>query len=261
MREASKTRAVRPPKFYDLYMSGRVLDIGCGDDLCVPHAVPFDQAEGDANDILRHFETESFDCVHSSHCLEHTPDPIHCLKEWWALVKPGAFLVTVVPDEDYYEQGNWPSRFNPDHKCTFRLEGSRSWSPVSYCLPDLVAALPGARILSAKRQLDGYTGEWVLSARKPLTGRIHRKVNAIPAVPGLKARAGDRLARILREAGLRGTLAERLFINVSLMIGNQVDQTPGTALAQIEVVAQKVNEEGNRKAEMVLQNMGADCAA
>jgi hypothetical protein len=33
MREASKTRDIRPSNFADTYMSGRVLDIGAGDDL------------------------------------------------------------------------------------------------------------------------------------------------------------------------------------------------------------------------------------
>jgi hypothetical protein len=69
---------------------------------------------------------------------------------WWALVKPGGYLVIVVPDEDLYEQGMWPSRFNTDHKATFNLGESKSWSPVSYDIEALVQALPRAEIIEAR---------------------------------------------------------------------------------------------------------------
>jgi hypothetical protein len=43
-------------------------------------------------------------------------DPEAALRQWWALVRPGGYLVVVVPHEDLYEQGMWPSAFNSDHK-------------------------------------------------------------------------------------------------------------------------------------------------
>src|SRR5262249_36474782 len=158
--------AVRSHDFYDRFMTGRVLDIGCGDDPCVPHAVHFDKEQGDANEILHYLEPESFDCVHSSHCLEHVYDPVKCLSDWWALVKPGGYLVTVVPDENLYEQGYWPSLFNSDHKSTFRI-GKQTWSPVSYCLPELVSALPNASVLSAELQAHRYIGAKLLKPLRP----------------------------------------------------------------------------------------------
>ena len=42
MDEAAKTKRIRGPEFLEKYFSGNVLDIGCGDDLVVPNAVPFD---------------------------------------------------------------------------------------------------------------------------------------------------------------------------------------------------------------------------
>lgn len=231
MREASKTRLVRPPDFYERFLCGKVLDIGCGDDLCVPHAVPFDKEHGDAGHILAHLREESFDCVHSSHCLEHMAEPVRCLQEWWSLVKPGAYLVVVVPDEDLYEQGHWPSIFNSDHKHTFRLEGSNSWSPVSFCLPDLIAALPGARIVSAQRQMNGYrTGG--------LPGPTRRQ-DGFRGKPGLKRRAFSRGRQILLRLGLIDTFVDQFFVGAAIAAGAPVDQTLGRALAQIEVVAQK----------------------
>jgi SAM-dependent methyltransferase len=239
MREASKTRAVRPDDFYDAFMGGKVLDIGCGDDLCVPHAVPFDQEQGDANDILKHFSIEAFDCVHSSHCLEHVLDPIDCLKDWWSLVKPGGFLITVVPDEDFYEQGNWPSIFNPDHKSTFRLDGASSWSPVSFCLPDLIASLPGAVLLSAKRQVDGYLGGKFLLSKRSSAGYVYRRPARASRFRNLKGKVCNQARRWIIRVGLTDTALDGLVAHMALVTRSPMDQTIGKALAQIEVIAQK----------------------
>jgi SAM-dependent methyltransferase len=142
MREAGKMRTFRPESFYKTSIGGQVLDIRRGDDLCVPHAMPFDKEQGEANDILNYFEAESFDCVHSFHYLEHMFDPRKSLGDWWKLVKPGGFLSTVVPDEDLYEQGNWPSLFNVDHKSTFRISRDSSWTPASYNLTAFFLGVP-----------------------------------------------------------------------------------------------------------------------
>jgi SAM-dependent methyltransferase len=215
-------------------MSGTVLDIGCGDDLCVRHAVAFDQQHGDANHVQEHFQPETFDCVHSSHCLEHMQDPVDCLRQWWSLVKPGAFLVTVVPDEDFYEQGYWPSLFNPYHKHTFRLEGSSSWSPVSFCLPGLIAALPAAKVLSARRQLDGYNKCYTVGFRSVKT------LSTMPChVPAVKHKVFGLGREVLLRTGLIDTLIDRLFVRAAIAAGAPIDQTLGKALAQLEVIAQK----------------------
>src|SRR5437660_6896423 len=110
--EARKTNALRGPAFIERYLSGRVIDIGAGNDLVAPHAERFDIDDGDANLITRHRAAGAYDAVHSSHCLEHMHDPAAALAEWWALVKPGGYLIVVVPHEDLYEQGIWPSIFN-----------------------------------------------------------------------------------------------------------------------------------------------------
>ena len=58
-------------------------------------------------------------------------DPRKTILDWWKLVKPGGYLFVVVPDEDLYEQGVFPSRFNNDHKATFTIAKAKSWSPNS----------------------------------------------------------------------------------------------------------------------------------
>lgn len=228
MNETSKTRAVRPHNFDQLYLQGRVIDIGCGDDLVCEWAERFDVEDGDANDILSHRALESYDAVHSSHCLEHMHDPVAALAQWWSLVKPGGFLILVVPDEDLYEQGCWPSQFNSDHKWTFRLDKKSSWSPVSHEIRSLVATLPNAKTLGAEIHDHGY--DYTLQAkcgdpvREPtwLIGKMNRKI---------------------RKANIRESAKVRLWRAVDKYARYRnvlVDQTMRDALAQIQVIAQKV---------------------
>ena len=168
MFEATKTRSIRGDVFERKYFSGSVLDIGCGPDIVVPHARPFDIEHGDANLVLNYLPPESFDCVHSSHCLEHMRDPPRALAQWWALVRPGGYLIIVVPDEDLYEQGIWPSAFNSDHKATFRLDRPSSWSPVSHDLRALVAALPSSEVIECSIQDQGYDRKLMRNVRPGL---------------------------------------------------------------------------------------------
>ena len=132
-------------------LTGSGIDIGCGPDPVTPDCATFDVEDGDANEITR-FVSKQFDFVYSSHCLEHMRDPRAALLQWWALVKPGGHLFFLVPDEDLYEQGVFPSRFNGDHKSTFTISKTSSWSPVSVNVLDLVAALPGGKLVSIALQ-------------------------------------------------------------------------------------------------------------
>src|SRR5271163_813277 len=111
-------------------IKGSGIDIGCGPDPITPEVRKFDKADGDANRISD-FVREQFDFVFSSHCLEHMDDPRKAVIEWWKLVKPGGHLYFLVPDEDLYEQGVFPSRFNAGHTATFTISKARSWSPAS----------------------------------------------------------------------------------------------------------------------------------
>ena len=224
MNEASKTRAARDNSFYSRYMNDSVLDIGCGPDLVVPQATPFDQEDGDANEILRYFKPESFSCVHSSHCLEHMKDPRKSISDWWTLVKPGGYLVTVVPDEELYEQGYWPSLFNTDHKSMFRVAGVSEHPEVSFNVKDLIGLLPGATLVSVQRQNEDYCHWKALVPFRPLG-----PVRAI----------FSRLRYWFLRKGLIDSPFDRVVVRTARLINVPVDQTLGKALAQIEVVAQK----------------------
>lgn len=53
-------------------------------------------------------------------------------------------------DEDLYEQGVFPSRFNGDHKWTWTMHNRVSWSPKSMNVFDLLSVLDDCEILSVE---------------------------------------------------------------------------------------------------------------
>lgn len=154
MDEATKTKLFYPELFRD-FVKGDTLDIGAGQDPVSWGAVVFDKPQGNAENIFEHFQLESFDSVFSSHCLEHINEPMLVIRDWFALVKPGGHLFVIVPDEDLYEQGHFPSIFNNDHKSTFTISKSVSWSSKSVNLLEIAQNLNG-EIAYLKQQSDGY---------------------------------------------------------------------------------------------------------
>ena len=138
--------------FRERVFIGRGIDIGCGKDVLnkkvfkkITLVEPFDLEDGDAQYINRYKPENSCDFVYSSNCLEHMNDPVVALKNWFALVKQGGYLVFTVPDEDLYEQSTFPSRFNPDHKWTFTVFKENSWSSKSINLVDLLKHLQNSK--------------------------------------------------------------------------------------------------------------------
>lgn len=223
MNEASKTNLVRGPGFAGKYLAGRVIDIGSGGDLVVPWAEPFDKPHGDAAHISAVRQQGSYDCVHSSHCLEHMVDPVATLSDWWSLVRPGGYLVTVVPDEELYEQGMWPSLFNPDHKWAFRM--SPVDDPHVLDVVDLHRRLPGAELIDACRQDLKYSHEMLERSRRDRNfANWMRYCNFV----GLAQQLGA--ARFRPELRMWSYWSAR---------GVPIDQTLGDALAQIQVVVRK----------------------
>jgi len=148
---------------YARYFAGRGIDIGSGDDPLgrwqslfplMTECRAWDLPDGDAQ-TLPGIGPNEFDFLHSSHCLEHLRDPLTALRRWCEVVKPGGYLVVLVPDEDLYEQGVWPSRWNADHKHTFTLYKLKSWSPVSIDVFDLLADVGDLAIPIRVERLEG----------------------------------------------------------------------------------------------------------
>ncbi len=222
MDEASKTRKLRGQDFERRFLSGTVIDIGAGKDPVCSRAEVFDVADGDANFITRYRAPGTYDTVHSSHCLEHMFRPDEAIREWWSLVKPGGYLVVVVPHEDLYEQGIWPSMFNRDHKVSFRLGGDSSWSPVSFDIGKLVRELPGSTLIGAEVQDFAYRHDLRFKGGRP------RKLGSLRLLKSIARRIpffGPRLKRWLEDIGVG--------------LGVPIDQTTRDALAQIQIIARK----------------------
>jgi SAM-dependent methyltransferase len=230
MDEAKKTNQIRGPGFVEAYLRGKVIDIGAGPDLVCSWAERFDIEEGDANFITKYRPINSYDAVHSSHSLEHMMDPEAALLEWWSLLKPGGYFIVVVPDEDLYEQGIWPSIFNKDHKYTFRLNKDTSWSPVSFDVRQLIQRLPNCGILSAEVQDHDYD----YSLHHKVGDRYRRLRGVGPIYRGV-----GHIYNVCEKIPKLGILLRRTAQRVMFICGATIDQTMGGALAQIQVVARK----------------------
>jgi len=55
-------------------------------------------------------------------------------------------MIVMIPDEDLYEQGFFPSKFNSDHKWTFTIYKEKSWCAKSINLLDIIKSLDRYKI-------------------------------------------------------------------------------------------------------------------
>ena len=171
MKECGKAagRRLWEPSFSTRYLVGHGIDIGGGSDPLslyrelftrIESVKTWDKSDGDAQ-LMRGEKNESYDFVHSSHCLEHLVEPREGLENWFRILKPGGHMIVTVPDEDLYEQGSFPSLFNPDHNWTFTIHKTASWSPKSVNLVELLLSL-GSSAQILKLQLFDSTFRYEL---------------------------------------------------------------------------------------------------
>jgi SAM-dependent methyltransferase len=150
MFEASKSifHRLKDSRYATRYLVGDGIDIGAGPDPLGQYAELFplmrscrhwDLPDGDA-ELMETVADGTFHFVHSAHCLEHMNDPRRALENWIRILKPGGHLICIVPDEDLYEQGVFPSTYNSDHKHTFTICKKASWSAHSINVFDLLAS-------------------------------------------------------------------------------------------------------------------------
>lgn len=156
--ETSKANKRRIETFlYNKVFFGDGIDIGCGSgayqDLLdknlfknIKSVLPFDVDDGDAQYVNKYVNNK-FDFVYSSQTLEHMYDVEEALKNWWSIVKDDGYLIVTVPDEDLYEQGNFPSKYNWDHKWTFSISKLDSWSPKHINILELITILDNYEII------------------------------------------------------------------------------------------------------------------
>jgi predicted SAM-dependent methyltransferase len=132
--------------FHNLYFNGNGIDIGgkldpfsqyIGVFPLVKDVKIWDLEDGDAQ-LMESCNDESYNFLVSSHCLEHMNDVYTAFENWIRIVKSGGYIVVTVPDEDLYEQGEWPSKYNDDHKWTFAIQKNKSWSEKSINIFELL---------------------------------------------------------------------------------------------------------------------------
>ncbi|MBT8543379.1 class I SAM-dependent methyltransferase [Polynucleobacter paneuropaeus] len=164
MFENSKSifHRLKDARYATRYFVGEGVDIGAGPDPLGQYAEFFplmksckawDINDGDAQ-WMSSVDDETFDFVHSSHCLEHMRDISSAMSNWLRILKPKGHLICLVPDEDLYEQGIFPSTFNDDHKHTLTIFKKNSWSRASVNIFDIISALPGAVAVKKIELLD-----------------------------------------------------------------------------------------------------------
>jgi predicted SAM-dependent methyltransferase len=141
------------------YFVGKGIDIGAGPDCISKHGVDaynWDMKDGDAQ-YLASVKDNTYNFVHSSHCLEHMVDPKIAIKHWVRVCKSGGFIVITIPDEELYEHNMWPSRFNSDHKWSFRVYQGNQKTYKSLNVVDLLKLVwKDTEIISIQRIEDGF---------------------------------------------------------------------------------------------------------
>jgi SAM-dependent methyltransferase len=151
MRECSKSigRRLSDSNFVRKYFVGDGIDIGGKPDPLLLYTELFpliksvrmwDWEDGDA-EFMNGVADGTYDFVFASHCLEHIRDPKVGIANWFRILKPGGHLIVNVPEEDLYEQGVFPSTHNLDHKHTWTMFKTRSWSDKSVNSLELLMSL------------------------------------------------------------------------------------------------------------------------
>lgn len=120
------------------YLSGSVMDIGCGDETIIPGAYGVD---GRSFPCVQHLTNDlynlpgqlpnlvnTFDCVFSSHTLEHLPDAYRCVSEWSQFAKSGGYFILYLP-----EGGAYDNYSNPEHFHDTRHDQFLFWFKRAFC--------------------------------------------------------------------------------------------------------------------------------
>jgi SAM-dependent methyltransferase len=158
MYEASKAIKRRGELNFKFF-KGNGIDIGAGPDCISKHgfnAYNWDMKDGDAQ-YLASVKSGWYDFVHSSHCLEHMVDPKVALQNWVRVCKSGGYIVITIPDEELYEHNMWPSKFNTDHKWSFRIHQGNAKLPKSVNVTDLLKLVwKDTEIISIQRLEDNF---------------------------------------------------------------------------------------------------------
>jgi SAM-dependent methyltransferase len=156
-REASKGFRKREHSgFWRRYGRLPLLDIGyrgdvSGAEAVLPGGVGIELGDKNYDGLHLPFDDGAFNCVHSSHVLEHVQDPLASFHEWFRVTSLGGHLVTIVPHAHLYERRLTvpPSRWSPEH--------FRAFSPGLLLTLVEIALTPNTyRVVHLRDVDDGY---------------------------------------------------------------------------------------------------------
>jgi predicted SAM-dependent methyltransferase len=156
---ASKALRRRGEIWNKKLFNGNGIDIGAGEDGINKYgfkAYSWDLKDGDAQ-YLAGVPDNKYDFVHSSHCLEHMVSIRLALKNWIRVCKPGGYITITIPDEELYERNQWPSKFNYDHKWSFRIYVEKASHKRHLNITDIITWIDkDVEIIKIERIEDGF---------------------------------------------------------------------------------------------------------
>ena len=135
------------------FITGYGIDVGCGTNRLSPDVLAidaFDHRTADfhteeeklnSNDIVHDckdlnidpvewhghkytFEDDSLDFIFSSHCLEDFEDIPKVFQEWWEKLKPGGYMLLLLPD---METGRYPKVGSPNGNPSHRTDVGKKY--------------------------------------------------------------------------------------------------------------------------------------
>jgi SAM-dependent methyltransferase len=135
----SETAKVREMPHVMKYITGEILDYGCGGDKITPNSIGLDGRALPGVDIvvpdLEHPNGDlilelvhRFDTVYSSHFLEHTLNPREMVRMWYELLARKGKLVLYLPDGNFYSNEG-----NPEHMLDIKYKEFLFWFRRNFC--------------------------------------------------------------------------------------------------------------------------------
>jgi SAM-dependent methyltransferase len=100
--------------------------------------VDISEARIGGDKLTENLKEKTFDFVYATNITVYEEDPVDVINHWLKFVKSKGHLIITAPDEDLYEQGNFPSVFNNTHKKTFSIYKESSWSGKHYNFLDII---------------------------------------------------------------------------------------------------------------------------
>jgi hypothetical protein len=133
------------------------IDIGCQKDPLNQTFRRYDVIYGDGDaTYMEDVADNTYFTVYASHVLEHLPDPVTAIKNWYRILQPGGHLIISIPHRDLYEKKKeLPSRWNLEHKWFFLPD--KSEPPCTLSFQGVIAeAIPGANLVDFRVVDEGF---------------------------------------------------------------------------------------------------------